>query len=100
MCIRDRSEQGVVEGYPDGTFKGERNITRYEMAQIIARMLAKEDQDVYKRQGVYVGGTGLQTDALKYLTKHEATNVTFWRVTSAIAFQNVTLSAAYLALVR
>ena len=38
------SEQGVVEGYPDGTFKGERNITRYEMAQIIARMLAKEDQ--------------------------------------------------------
>ena len=44
QAVADLSEQGVVEGYPDGTFKGERNITRYEMAQIIARMLAKEDQ--------------------------------------------------------
>ena len=44
QAVVDLSEQGVVEGYPDGTFKGERNITRYEMAQIIARMLAKEDQ--------------------------------------------------------
>ena len=44
QAVEDLSEQGVVEGYPDGTFKGERNITRYEMAQIIARMLAKEDQ--------------------------------------------------------
>ena len=44
QAVVDLSDQGVVEGYPDGTFKGERNITRYEMAQIIARMLAKEDQ--------------------------------------------------------
>ena len=44
QAVESLSEQGVVEGYPDGTFKGERNITRYEMAQIIARMLAKEDQ--------------------------------------------------------
>ena len=44
QAVVDLSEQGVVEGYPDGTFKGERNITRYELAQIIARMLAKEDQ--------------------------------------------------------
>ncbi|HJI73298.1 MAG TPA: S-layer homology domain-containing protein [Veillonellaceae bacterium] len=44
QAVVDLSEQGVVEGYPDGTFRGERNITRYEMAQIIARMLAKEDQ--------------------------------------------------------
>ena len=44
QAVADLSEQGVVEGYPDGTFKGERNITRYELAQIIARMLAKEDQ--------------------------------------------------------
>ena len=44
QAVADLSEQGVVEGYPDGTFKGERNITRYELAQIIARMLANEDQ--------------------------------------------------------
>ena len=44
QAVSDLSGQGVVEGYPDGTFKGEKNITRFEMAQIIARLMAKEDQ--------------------------------------------------------
>ena len=43
-AVSDLSAQGVVEGYPDGTFKGERNMTRYELAQIVARLMAKEDQ--------------------------------------------------------
>lgn len=30
---------GIVEGYPDGTYKGQNNMTRYEMAMIIARAL-------------------------------------------------------------
>jgi len=42
--VSDLSDQGVVEGYPDGTFKGERNMTRYELAQVIARLMAREDQ--------------------------------------------------------
>ena len=44
QAVEDLSAQGIVEGYPDGTFGGQKNITRYEMAQIIARMMAKEDQ--------------------------------------------------------
>ena len=44
QAVSDLSVQGVVEGYPDGTFKGERNMTRYELAQIVARLMAKEDQ--------------------------------------------------------
>ena len=44
QAVSDLSDQGVVEGYPDGTFKGERNVTRYEIAQIVARLMAKEDQ--------------------------------------------------------
>ena len=44
QAVADLSEQGIVEGYPDGTFGGQKNITRYEMAQIIARLMAKEDQ--------------------------------------------------------
>ncbi len=44
QAVSQLSDQGIVEGYPDGTFKGERNITRYELAQIIARLMAKEDQ--------------------------------------------------------
>lgn len=34
-------ESGLVEGYPDGTFKGERPFTRYEMAMVIARIFTK-----------------------------------------------------------
>ena len=32
---------GIVDGYPDGSFKGDRTMTRYEMAQIVAKALAK-----------------------------------------------------------
>jgi hypothetical protein len=32
---------GVVDGYPDGAFRGGRTMTRYEMAQIVAKALAK-----------------------------------------------------------
>ena len=28
---------GLVEGYPDGTFGGDRTLTRYEMAMVFAR---------------------------------------------------------------
>ena len=44
QAVSDLSDQGVVEGYPDGTFKGERNMTRFELAQVIARLMAHEDQ--------------------------------------------------------
>ncbi len=32
---------GIVNGYPDGTFKGDNLMTRYEMAQIVAKAYAK-----------------------------------------------------------
>ena len=32
---------GIVNGYPDGTFKGDQLMTRYEMAQIVAKAYAK-----------------------------------------------------------
>ncbi|MGE0487711.1 MAG: S-layer homology domain-containing protein [Vulcanimicrobiota bacterium] len=33
--------KGLVEGYPDGTFKGDRAASRWEVAMIVARLLAK-----------------------------------------------------------
>ncbi|MCB1221888.1 MAG: putative porin [Planctomycetales bacterium] len=33
------THRGVLEGYPDGFFKGDRTLTRYEFAQAIARLL-------------------------------------------------------------
>src|SRR5574344_953772 len=32
---------GIVDGYGDGTYRGDRLMTRYEMAQIVARAMAK-----------------------------------------------------------
>lgn len=37
--------KGILEGYPDGTFKGDRAATRYEVAMIVARLLAKMEQE-------------------------------------------------------
>lgn len=37
--------EGIIEGYGDGTYLGDRNITRYEMAQIIAKALAKHNDN-------------------------------------------------------
>ena len=41
---------GVIEGYGDGTYRGDRNITRYEMAQMIAKAMAKNPQGVTKAE--------------------------------------------------
>jgi hypothetical protein len=30
--------EGFIEGYPDGTFKGDRTFSRYEMAMVVARL--------------------------------------------------------------
>lgn len=35
---------GLLEGYPDGTFKGDRAATRWEVAMMVARLLAKMEQ--------------------------------------------------------
>ena len=43
-AVNKLAAEGIIDGYPNGTFGGDRLMTRYEMAQIIARMLAKEDQ--------------------------------------------------------
>lgn len=38
-AVSDLSRRGLVEGYPDGTFGGDRMLTRYEFAQIVYRAI-------------------------------------------------------------
>ena len=40
-AVNKLAAEGVVEGYPDGTYGGDRLMTRYEMAQITAKSMAK-----------------------------------------------------------
>ena len=42
-AVSQLAADGVVEGYGDGTYRGDRNITRYEMAQMTAKAMAKGD---------------------------------------------------------
>lgn len=42
-AVAQLAQDGVVEGYGDGTYRGDRNITRYEMAQMVAKAMAKTD---------------------------------------------------------
>lgn len=42
-AVSQLSEENVIEGYPDGTFRGDKNVSRYELAQIIARLMQKQD---------------------------------------------------------
>jgi hypothetical protein len=42
-AVSQLAADGVVEGYGDGTYRGDRNITRYEMAQMVGKAMAKGD---------------------------------------------------------
>ena len=48
-AVTQLAADGVVEGYGDGTYRGDRNITRYEMAQMVAKAMAKENMPVSDR---------------------------------------------------
>ena len=40
-AVNKLDAEGVVDGYPDGTYGGDKLMTRYEMAQIVAKAMAK-----------------------------------------------------------
>ena len=44
QAVAQLASQGIVNGYPDGTFKSQQNITRYEMAQMVAKALVRQDR--------------------------------------------------------
>lgn len=43
-AVAQLAKDGIVEGYGDGTFKGDKTMTRYEMAIVTAKALAKSEK--------------------------------------------------------
>jgi len=43
-AVNKLATAGIVDGMGDGTFKGDKTLTRYEMATFVARAMAKEDK--------------------------------------------------------
>ena len=96
-------QDGVVNGYSaDGTFKGDQNLSRYEMAQIVAKAMAKSDaadnnnkalieklsaefSDELANLGVRVANLEAKTDNVKWtgLIRYD------WNTTNYEAAKNV-----------
>jgi hypothetical protein len=62
--VAELAASGLIIGYPDGTFKGERQFTRYEMAMVFARVLGRLDTLIAAEVGAEVkaGVAGLSDD--------------------------------------
>ncbi|MBR4569255.1 MAG: S-layer homology domain-containing protein [Candidatus Riflebacteria bacterium] len=43
-AVNSMAEKGIIQGFPDGTFKGKQNVTRYQLAMITAKMIANVEQ--------------------------------------------------------
>ena len=54
--VAELAASGLIIGYPDGTFKGERQFTRYEMAMVFARVLGRLDTLIAAEVGAEVEG--------------------------------------------
>lgn len=49
-AVAQLAARGVISGYPDGAFKGAQPATRYEVASVVARALAKVDAEKASKQ--------------------------------------------------
>lgn len=77
-AVNKLAAEGIIDGYPNGTFGGDRLMTRYEMAQIVAKAMAKganvdrlaaEFADELDSLGVRVAGLEKKSDNVKSLVK-------------------------------
>ena len=88
-AVTQLAADGVIEGYGDTTFQGDKNITRYEMAQMVAKAMAKTDvsaadkamidklaaefADELNNLGVRVANLEKHADMVKWMGKAEYT---------------------------
>ena len=56
QAVAALADDGIIEGYGDGTYRGDRQITRYEMAQMIAKALARTDRLFDQEAGLNQSG--------------------------------------------
>lgn len=98
QAVASLSDEGVIDGYPDGTFRGDKHVSRYEIAQIVARLMAKEDTLNASQQETLAKLSSQYADELKDLgvrvveleKKRGATDlITELRVQSIDRYDNV-----------
>ncbi|HHV62493.1 MAG TPA: hypothetical protein GXX51_07650 [Firmicutes bacterium] len=45
-AVNQLAAYGLIQGFPDGTFKGDQPMTRYQMAMVVARLLVQLDSQI------------------------------------------------------
>ena len=45
QAVSEMADKGIVQGFPNETFKGNENLSRFQLAMIISRMLASIEQN-------------------------------------------------------
>ena len=75
QAVAELAKEGIINGYPEGYFKGQHNITRYEMAQMLAKALAHKDRNdaeqnviinrLSKEFSTELSNLGVRTDILE-----------------------------------
>ena len=51
-AISQLAAKGIIQGYPDGTYRGNHPMTRYEMSMLVARALATVDMEKASKEDV------------------------------------------------
>ena len=51
-AVAKLAKAGIVDGYGDGTFRGDKTMTRYEMAQIVAKAMVRSDRADAERKAL------------------------------------------------
>jgi len=72
-AVSELAQAGVVDGYGDGTFKGDKTMTRYEMAQIVSKAMNKtltaaqqaSVNQLSKEYGEELNAMGIKVDGIQ-----------------------------------
>ncbi len=73
------AQAGIVDGYADGKFQGDKVMTRYEMAQVVAKAMAKSDKADASQKAV------IEKLAKEYATELEGLNVRMTNVEKRVS---------------
>src|SRR3990172_8714720 len=49
--LQDLAAKGILAGYPDGSFRGEKSVNRYEMAQVLYNAIRHLEETFPKQAG-------------------------------------------------
>jgi hypothetical protein len=97
-AIGQLAASGIVNGYPDGTYKGNQPMTRYEMATLVARGLAVVDMNKASKQDVEMlkklvvefkdelNALGVQVDRIDRRVTLLEENIGGWKIYGELRF--------------